>query len=374
MSIHAGAEKGARLRGPIRTVAVLILLSAALICLIELCLTLLDPIGLCYFGESAKYFRSLRADADYAYSHVPGFKGKFQGVSVEINSAGFRGPEIGSADPATRMRLLVLGDSVVFGWGVPQNEIFPVRLQEMLEREFPEVEVIPAGVGSWNTRTEWEYLRTTGIHVNPELILLLVTSNDLQPKRTGRTAIPQDLLLASDGDGTGNRLLSRAWRAGVRRSYLMAWVQFIRKTHDTGRRASQEMAESPRWEDARLALDGIARLSRETGATLLVFLYGSPEKIERSAVLRLYRDYLSASDLDCYAFPDSLFSDRRLRNSVVDAHPNSDGHAIIAREMHRRIVPALVSIRAGRPAGGDPVGPIESAEGRPREAVGRSGG
>ena len=329
----------------------------------ELGLRLFDPLGLSYFAEARRYFLSMQPDDAYSYLHTPGFRGRFQGVDVAINSAGFRGPEVEVANPRARMRVLVLGDSVVFGWGAPQDVIFPIRLQRMLERVVPEVEVIPAGVGSWNTRTEYEYLRSRGVHFRPDVILLLVTANDLDPHRAGRTDIPKNVLFARDTvEGAG----SRVWKAAVRRSYLMAYVQYVRRKHDTAPQGSHANAESPRWEDARLALDGMVRLARETGAVLLTALYGSTVTIETSAVLRLYRDHLKTKGIECITLPEELFTDSRLHNSIIDTHPNSDGHAVIARQLYEHVMPVVTALEdrkhTGQGTDGNAVNPRPQRE------------
>lgn len=333
-------------------VVALTLLSVLCLCVVEFGLRVFDPIGLWYFAEAHKYFVSMQQNDEYAYIHTPGFHGRFQGVDVAINSSGFRGPEIESANSQNRIRVLVLGDSVVFGWGAPQNAIFPLKLQGMLELVVPEIEVIPAGVGSWNTRTEYEYLRSKGVHFGPRVIILLITANDLDPKRTGRTDIPKNFLFASDAveEGAGRRFLSRLWKIAVRRSYLMAYVHYLRRRQNAARHESDANPESLRWEDAKLALDGIVQLSRNTGAILLPYLYGSTDTVEKNGVLRLYRDYLKTNSLGWFALPERLFTDRQLRNSVVDGHPNSNGHAIIAREMYEQVMLVLKSLKARKGA------------------------
>ena len=56
-------------------------------------------------------------------------------------------------------RVLILGDSLVFGWGVPYEATFAGRLTQRIKAHHASWECIAAGVGSWNTRTEMEFLR-----------------------------------------------------------------------------------------------------------------------------------------------------------------------------------------------------------------------
>lgn len=65
--------------------------------------------------------------------------------SVSTNSQGFRGPEI--QEKKSGLRILCLGDSVTFGWGVEQDESYPALLARSLN-----IEVINAGVPAMKPR------------------------------------------------------------------------------------------------------------------------------------------------------------------------------------------------------------------------------
>src|SRR5262245_46000646 len=64
----------------------------------------------------------------YLYAHIPGSsyvqaRSNFQ-VKYEINSLGFRGPEILQQKPQGLKRLLVVGDSVTEGYGIEFTQTF----------------------------------------------------------------------------------------------------------------------------------------------------------------------------------------------------------------------------------------------------------
>src|ERR1044071_10159386 len=62
----------------------------------------------------------------------PGSHYEWQGIPVDINSHGFRGPEIPYEKPPATFRILNLGDSVVMGWGVRQEDTYGRRLESLL--------------------------------------------------------------------------------------------------------------------------------------------------------------------------------------------------------------------------------------------------
>ena len=94
---------------------------------------------------------------------------------VQINSHGTRGPEFSIAKPANTIRILSLGDSRTFGWGLSENETYSARLQKLLQAEVgnaAKVEVINAGVNAWSYPQMAVYLREHGLEFSPDIIVL----------------------------------------------------------------------------------------------------------------------------------------------------------------------------------------------------------
>jgi len=93
-------------------------------------------------------------------------------VNVQINSLGLRNSEIGSK--ADTFRILVLGDSFTFGYGVENEETYPSQLQKILnERIDRKVEVINAGYASgYAPDAYYAYLKKEGFALQPDLVLI----------------------------------------------------------------------------------------------------------------------------------------------------------------------------------------------------------
>ncbi len=105
---------------------------------------------------------------------------------VRQNRFGYRGPAYETARTDKR-RLLVLGDSFVWGFGVEEDDIFTSRL----ERESGyAVEVINAGVSGYGTDQEYLLWREKASRWQPDDVLLVVTPytdivDNLFPRRYG---------------------------------------------------------------------------------------------------------------------------------------------------------------------------------------------
>src|SRR5215468_4839346 len=70
---------------------------------------------------------------DLPYVLRPGIETTFFGAPVRVNHLGLRGPEVESRPRPGVHRVLVLGDSVVFGAGVAEDEALPAVLGRRLD-------------------------------------------------------------------------------------------------------------------------------------------------------------------------------------------------------------------------------------------------
>ena len=116
----------------------------------------------------------------------PGKHYEWQDITVDINSHGLRGPETSYAKPASTYRILNLGDSIVMGWGVSEENTYGQQLESQLNAASNgslNFEVINAGVPGWSLDNALAYLEGEGLNYEPDLILLdLTIANDINGK------------------------------------------------------------------------------------------------------------------------------------------------------------------------------------------------
>lgn len=96
-------------------------------------------------------------------------------VTIRTNSGGFRDVEHPILPHSDIPRVVVLGDSFTFGYGVRNDEIFTSHLQEIL----PQVEIVNLGVSAYNLAQEHKVLRTDGLAYEPSVVLLAFCQNDI---------------------------------------------------------------------------------------------------------------------------------------------------------------------------------------------------
>lgn len=141
----------------------------------------------------------LREDPVVGLRHVPGFHGRLRteryDTAVAINSEGYRDREYPPKGSA--FRVLGLGDSFAFGYGVEEPESYLSRLEAMAADRG--VEVIDAGHPSMGPDNEALLLEADGPRLRPDLVLVgIYVGNDVWNVLTGpRRAIVVDGVLRS---------------------------------------------------------------------------------------------------------------------------------------------------------------------------------
>jgi hypothetical protein len=135
------------------------------------------------------------AERRISYELIPDMSVTFQGVPVRTNEHGFRGPPCPAPGPRApdTVRILGLGDSVMFGWGVEYPESFMGVLSRDLVAAHPGVtfDVINTAVPGYNTVMEIETLKVKGLTYRPDIVLIDFVENDLLPPHF----IPRDVRL-----------------------------------------------------------------------------------------------------------------------------------------------------------------------------------
>jgi len=95
---------------------------------------------------------------------------------VHIDSRGARGTREVPYERTDARRIVVIGDSFAFGWGVSDEETYAHRLAEAL----PGVEVVNLGGGGYGTDQMLLMLREEGLRYSPDLVVVGIVSADTE--------------------------------------------------------------------------------------------------------------------------------------------------------------------------------------------------
>ncbi len=115
---------------------------------------------------------------------------QFSYLDYHINSLGMRGNEI--TNPKRGYRILALGNSCTFGWGVPQQNIWSVGLQQLLQNRIPGrvFEVANAGVPGYSSFQGKLYFKEL-LSLKPDMVLIMFAWNDHAPAGKGICDVDQ---------------------------------------------------------------------------------------------------------------------------------------------------------------------------------------
>jgi lysophospholipase L1-like esterase len=132
-------------------------------------------------GEPQSAFR-LSPNPILGWELKPGHRDAAADCSISfpyVNADGLRDREHTVEKPAGRLRIAVIGDSVVLGLNLcALDELIAPSLERVLARS--DVEVIGAGMTGYNTRSEVELLRTKLLKYAPDLVVVVFVDNDFQ--------------------------------------------------------------------------------------------------------------------------------------------------------------------------------------------------
>ncbi len=237
----------------------------------------------------------LRAGSDFDFE---GVAVRIPSTHVTISSQGLRDTEIAVPKPPGVRRLLCVGDSTTFGWGVEADECFCSLLDDLLG---PGWETANLGIPGYNTAQEVRRLETAGLALEPDLVVLLVQDNDYQPP------------IAYGAGGLAGWL--------VHHSALVRWIRIRMKSSAAPVRpaagARAKVLES---------FTALAALGAAHDFASVVFLPSEQAHAELAA------------HLDSIAVPwSSAASALEGANLTIphDGHPNADGHKRLAALMVR---------------------------------------
>ncbi len=121
------------------------------------------------------------------WKNIPNWQAATHGKKLTINSRGLRGRERPYEKPPGVARILVLGDSYVWGYGVADDEVFTEVLEERLRKASGRYEVLNAGVSGWGNDQEYLFLKDEGFKYSPDIVVLaFFIGNDPMNNRYSR--------------------------------------------------------------------------------------------------------------------------------------------------------------------------------------------
>lgn len=137
-------------------------------------------------------------DEVLGWTHKPNKTSYFKNARVQINAKGLRDEDIPYQKPDGEFRMLLLGDSQLFGDGVWTEE----TSASLLEKAFHSVQAINAGIIGYGTDQQLLFLKKEGVKYSPDLIIVTLNAYDFQDNisKTIRSGYSKPLFKIEGGE------------------------------------------------------------------------------------------------------------------------------------------------------------------------------
>lgn len=298
--------------------------------------------GMNYGIEMWKYAKLLKKQSDVkliSHEHYPNREAVLMGVPVKTNSYGLRDYEYSISKSDHTFRILILGDSMTFGWGTSLEDTYPKALERMLNENLSlmnpdsssnihRFEVINAGVGNYNTVQEVAYFRERGIKFRPGMVILGFYLNDAEelPRRASGFIKEHSylyILFTSVWDAFQRTI---GWKKGYQNYYLDLYKETSQGWIDC-QQALKELMSTCKLENMNLYIAIIPELHHPNHGYAfneIHSLIAGIGKQHNVPIIDLLPEFYGIT-------PDSLWV------SPGDPHPNGRAHAIIAKGIYNQV-------------------------------------
>ena len=283
--------------------------------------------GMQYDIEMWKYATAIKriaGDPAVGHEHTPGTSAHLMGSDVTINSLGLRDHDIVAKLDGTT-RILMLGDSIVFGWGVAQDKTMSVALErDLKDGGFGPVEVINTGVGNYNTAMEVAYFLKSGAALRPDVVVLNYFINDAEPTPT-YAPVPwyARRFYAYAVAGGAWDIFKRTLLGGP------AWQDYYAALYRDGQ---------PGWNAAQDNIRRLAAYCRDHGIRLVMTNIPELHELKPYPFADVSGKLAAVAQAEGIAYLDLLpavqdEAPASLWVTVPDPHPNAKAHALMARKL-----------------------------------------
>jgi len=132
----------------------------------------------------------LEQDAELFWKQKSNLNTVFEEVLIKTNTIGLRNQEVRQEKRNNAFRIICLGASPTFGWGVNKEQVYSSQLQRLLRQNYSqqkEIEVINAGEIGYSSHQGLRFFKEKIIRLDPDLITVPYVINDVDKHRFYRS-------------------------------------------------------------------------------------------------------------------------------------------------------------------------------------------
>ena len=265
-------------------------------------------------------------DPDVGRINQPNLQGRMVGgVPVSTNRFGIRERNYALPKPPGTVRVVILGDSFVFGYGVRSEERLGIHLERWLTERTTNfdgpIEVLQIGVPSWTFTNEVAYLRRQLSELQPDLVFHISVPNDIADGRGAR------------GFGVPSGFSPQVRKRADSRINTMFARQFLGFPGEGYLRRAIDYEGRQRYQDAVAKIQRLARLIEQMGGQYRLLLHHRHQ-------VPITRQHLGRHFEPTHVvYMGSIFgNDRQYWTAENDWHWNPAGHLKVAQLLYGLIV------------------------------------
>ena len=280
------------------------------------------------------------------YEMAPGERFE-KDIHIAINSYGLRGPEWSRDKPADVRRIMALGDSSVYGFGVQDEQVFTAQLDQNLGEP---VQVINSAVPGYSTYQTINLLQIRSLSLQPDLLLVGCIWSD----NNFDSFVDRDLLAAySSFRNQHARTVHEALSSSALYTILDYKLRVLR-TFPEERRVGWMVGRGEKTGERRVPIQEYARnletiveLAHDAGAEVAFMVL--PNREDLTTVLdagaawdpyrQVMRDTAQRHGAPVLELPE-LFRQTGLEADQLfldEMHPTAQGHALWAELVQRTL-------------------------------------
>jgi lysophospholipase L1-like esterase len=140
--------------------------------------------------SSSSSISSFRSRGSGRGPYKPNLATQFGGTRVTTNSYGWRDVDYALEKPVGITRVMVVGDSVTFGYGVELDDMFTRVLERELNRQGgSRYQVLSLGGAGAHTYSQRNIIKENVPVYRPDIVILAFHMNDILPKVAGRKSV-----------------------------------------------------------------------------------------------------------------------------------------------------------------------------------------
>ena len=282
-----------------------------------------------YDIEMWRYAKELKiSDPVLGHKHLKNKSSILQGVEIKLNSLGMRSEEDNSAGN----KILFLGSSISLGWGVKNNDSYPMLIQKKLESNKLNYKILNGSVGNYNTNRYVNNFLINQKAIDVDLIVVNYFINDVEtlPINNSNWFVKNSQLVASLSIAY-KKLNSKA--NGDLKSYYNKLYEY----------------DNFSFLEMRNSLKKLSEYCHKKKVPLILVVIPDIHFLEDYPFQQIHEKMNEISNLHNFHFHDMLKKMKGIPFEELqiirgDSHPNEYGHKIMAESLYPKLYEIIVQL------------------------------